>query len=92
MLNKVIKISATWCMPCHAYAKTFDAVKADERFKDIEFEELDAEENEELCEKYGVRSIPTTIMLDENNEVLLSFSGNVSKGYLEGKVLEYIKG
>ena len=89
MLDKVIKISATWCMPCHAYKKTFDAVKADERFKDIEFEELDAEENEELCEKYGVRSIPTTIMLDENNEVLLSFSGNVSKDYLEGKVLEY---
>jgi len=91
MLNKVIKISATWCMPCHAYAKTFEAVKADERFKDIEFEELDAEENEELCEKYGVRSIPTTIMLDENGEVLLSFSGNVSKQYLEDKIEEISK-
>lgn len=88
MVKKVIKMSATWCMPCKIYSKTFNEVKNEERFKDIIFEELDAEENEDIAIKYGVKSIPTTIMLGEDEKVLFTFSGNVTKKYLETKLDE----
>ena len=90
MVKKVIKMSASWCMPCKVYAKTFEAVKNEDKYKDIEFEELDVDENEDLVIEYGVRGVPTTVILDENNNVLTKFSGNVPKNVLEGNIDEVL--
>ena len=87
-IKKVLKMSATWCMPCKVYSKTFNEVKNEEKYKDIIFEEIDVEENEELADKYKVRAVPTTIILDENENILSTFSGNVSKNDLENKLNE----
>lgn len=86
MIKKVLKMSASWCMPCKVYSKTFNEVKNEEKYKDITFEELDVEENEDEAIKYGVRSVPTTIIIDENDRAILAFSGNVSKSVLEEKI------
>ena len=90
MVKKVIKMSASWCMPCKVYANTFDAVKNEDKYKDIEFEEFDVDENEDLVIEYGVRGVPTTVILDENNKVLTKFSGNVPKNVLEGNIDEVL--
>ena len=90
MVKKVIKMSASWCMPCKVYAKTFDAVKNEDKYKDIEFEELDVDENEDLVIEYGVRGVPTTVILDENDKVITKFSGNVAKSVLETNIDEAI--
>ena len=47
MVNKVLKMSASWCMPCKVYAKTFESVKNEEKYKGIIFEELDVDDNED---------------------------------------------
>ena len=83
MIKKVIKLSASWCFPCKMYAKTFEEVSQNEEFKDIIFEEVDIEENEEIAEKYLVRSVPTTVILDENNSVIHKASGLLTKNNLE---------
>lgn len=88
MIKKVIKMSASWCSPCKSYAKTFEEVSKNEDFKDILFEEYDVEENEDLTEKFGVRSIPTTIFLDENEDKVLMMNGNISKKVLEETIKE----
>ena len=88
MVKKVYKISATWCGPCRVYSKTFNEVKNEDKYKDIIFEELDIEENEEIAIKYGVRAVPTTIILDDNDKALSLFSGNVPKSFLENKIDE----
>jgi len=90
MVKKVLKMSASWCMPCKVYAKTFESVKNEEKYKDITFEEIDIEENEDLAIKYGIRGVPTTVVLDENDKVLTKFSGNVSKAELEGNIDEVL--
>ena len=92
MVKKVLKMSASWCMPCKVYAKTFESVKNEEKYKDITFEEIDIEENEDLAIKYGIRGVPTTVVLDENNNVLSKFSGNVSRNVLEENLDEVING
>ena len=92
MVKKVIKMSASWCMPCKVYAKTFESVKNEDKYKDIEFEEFDIDENEDLVIEYGIRGVPTTVVLDENNKVLTKFSGNVSRNVLEENLDEVING
>lgn len=83
MIKKVIKLSASWCFPCKMYAKTFEEVSQNEEFKDITFEEIDIEENEDVTEKYLVRSVPTTVVLDENDRVIHKASGILTKNNLE---------
>lgn len=85
MLKKITKVSAKWCPPCKVYAETFRKVAGEEEFSGIEFSEIDIddEESEYVVEKYGVRSVPTTILLDDDGSVIYKLSGNVSQGDLE---------
>ena len=63
-MAKVIKIGAEWCMPCKVLGKALD------KFDKCEIAKYDVEEDDEVVEKYGVRNIPVTILLDDNeNEV-----------------------
>jgi len=64
MNKKVLKFAASWCQPCKMLSKTFEGM-------DIEtpIEEIDIDENEELAIKYQIRSVPTLVMLDGDNEV-----------------------
>ena len=63
-MARLIKIGAEWCGPC----KTLD--KALENFNACEVVKYDAEEDEDIVEKYNVRNIPVTILLDDDdNEV-----------------------
>jgi thioredoxin-related protein len=51
-----------------------------EEFKNIEFKAMDIENDEEaevLVEKYTIKSVPTTILLDENDDLIYKLIGNV---------------
>lgn len=77
----VIKFSASWCAPCRVYADTFKRVSEMDEFKGIEFKSIDIENDEDgelMVEKYQIRSVPTTILADENGDVIYKLMGNVS--------------
>jgi thioredoxin 1 len=79
-VKKIIKLSTTWCGPCRAFGNTFHRVEEMEDYKDIEFKEIDIEKDDDgeiLAEKYQVRSVPTTVLLDENDELIYKLMGNV---------------
>lgn len=79
-LTKVLKFSATWCGPCKVYKPIFEKTAKDEKYSSITFEALDVETcDEELIGKYGIKSVPTTILLNENDEVLKKIIGSVSE-------------
>ena len=86
MIKEVYKFSAPWCGPCKAYAKTFDEVSNTEDFKDMTFKTYDIEDDEGegamLAMKYGIKSIPTTVLIDENGNVVHKVLGNVPKNTL----------
>jgi thioredoxin 1 len=82
MIKIIKKYSADWCGPCKVFHKTFEDVSKMDEFKDINFEEMDVEENELEVEKYQVRAVPTTVILDENDELKYKLSGNISKDEL----------
>ena len=79
-VKKIIKLSTSWCGPCRAFGSTFHRVSEMEDYKDIEFKEIDIEKDDDgevLAEKYQVRSVPTTVLLDENDELIYKLIGNV---------------
>lgn len=76
-MKKVLKFSASWCGPCKMLSKTFESIKTD-----IPVEEIDIDEKSELAVEYGIRGVPTLVMIEENLEVKRS-TGNLSKQKLE---------
>ena len=82
MVNKVLKFSATYCGPCKALAATLKQVT------EVPIEECDVDDNEELCEKYNIRSVPTLIFLNDKNEELGRSVGNISLDSFYNKLKE----
>lgn len=85
-MKKVIDVFGTWCGPCRAYKPTFEKVSKLDEFSDIEFEEMDVDENEELAEKYGVRGVPCTLFLNSKGELLDRLAGLQTEQALVEKI------
>jgi len=76
-MKKVLKFSASWCGPCKMLSKTLEEVQTD-----MPIEEIDIDEQSELAVEYGIRGVPTLVMIDENVEVKRNV-GNLTKSQLE---------
>ncbi len=63
---------AEWCGPCHAIAPTVASI-ADAYAGRMTVGKLNVDENEQTAAKYGIRSIPTLMLLKggEVKEVLI---------------------
>lgn len=59
---------AEWCAPCRAFGPTFDRLA--ERYEsEVLFAKVNVDEVPEQAERYGIRSIPTVLLLREGNVV-----------------------
>lgn len=87
-MSKVIKFSGSWCGPCRAYKPTFEKVSKMDEFGDVEFEELDVDENEDLAVEYGIRGVPATIFLNNKGEVVGRLAGLQTEDALVSKLRE----
>lgn len=76
-MKKVLKFGADWCTSCNMLSKTIEGIETN-----VVIEEVDIDEQSELAVEYGIRGVPTLVMLDENVEVKRSV-GNLTKQQLE---------
>ena len=65
-MKKVLRFTASWCAPCKALAPLIEEVKGDMPVDVIDIDEAD---NAALATKYGIRSVPTLVMLDGDKVV-----------------------
>ncbi len=60
----VVDIWATWCGPCRMYSPIVEEVSKDYSGK-IKFVKVDADENQNIAQKYNIMSIPTTLLMKD---------------------------
>ena len=72
----VKKFSASWCGPCKVLAPVMNEVKG--QFSNVNFEDIDIDENFELASQYGVRSV-STVILEKNGVEISRIVGVQSK-------------
>ena len=63
-LPVVIDIWAPWCGPCRMYSPIVDEVAKDMDGK-VKFVKVNADENQKIVGKFGVSSIPTTLLIQK---------------------------
>jgi len=81
-MKKVIRFTASWCAPCKALAMTLEQVNTN-----LPIEVIDIDVHNEIASEYGIRSVPTLIMV-EDNTVLKKMVGTKSKQELEAWINE----
>ena len=84
--NKVVVADfwATWCGPCKAMGPSIDELSAEYEGKAL-IGKVDVEENNDLAEKYAIRSVPTIIFF-KDGEMVDKQVGAVPKAVLESKI------
>ena len=77
---KYLYFSAPWCGPCKQLAPKMELVAE----ANITVEKILVDSDTETTEKYGIRNIPTVVLIDENGVELERFVGvNPVEFYLE---------
>ena len=71
-----------WCAPCKALGPTMDRVT-----EQIQVNKINIDYEADVTQKYGVRNIPTVILV-ENGQEVRRFTGN--KSYND--VIQFING
>lgn len=80
---KLLKFAASWCGPCQGLSMT---IKGLGDKVTVPIEEIDIDKESELSIHYGVRSVPTLILVDDSGQVIRR-----SVGALTGdKFLEFV--
>ena len=64
MSKKILRFTASWCQPCKALAKNLEIADVG-----LPIEVIDIDVQDTLAVEYGIRGVPTLVMLDENIEV-----------------------
>lgn len=60
---------AEWCGPCQMAAPVIDKLAKDDDYKDsVILAKVNVDEQPELAQKYGVRSIPTVLMFKGSDQ------------------------
>ena len=79
----VLKFTAAWCGPCKAYAPTVEEVAGE--FPDVEFIEVDIDQDQATAAQWRVRSIPMTMGFKEGIAIFQA-PGLMPKSELKKKV------
>lgn len=73
---KILDFYAEWCGPCKTMSPILDQIE--DELDDIIIEKYDVEENEEIVEDYGIKSVPTLVFI-KDDEIVSKHVGSLSK-------------
>jgi thioredoxin 1 len=63
-MKRIIRFTASWCGPCKSLATNLENANLT-----LPIEVVDIDVHDDLAREYGIRGVPTLVMLDENIEV-----------------------
>jgi thioredoxin 1 len=72
-MKKILYFSAAWCGPCKTLGPIIESLSGQ-----INYDKIDVDNNQDLSIEYGVRNIPTLVLI-ENGEAKGRLVGIQSK-------------
>ena len=63
-MKRILRFTASWCGPCKSLAMNLESANLT-----LPIEVVDIDTHSDVAQEYGVRSVPTLVMLDENIEI-----------------------
>ena len=63
----IIDFSATWCMPCRMLTPILEQVA--DKMINVNFYNLDIDENEEIAKRYRIFSVPTLVAFKQGKVI-----------------------
>jgi len=80
----LVDFHAKWCGPCQAMHPVMDRLK-NEMGSQVRILKIDVDKNQEVANKFKVRSVPT-FMLFKDGEILWKQSGGMDINTLKSKI------
>ena len=76
----ILKVGAnSWCYPCRLMSETLTDIRNAYGSDILEVAEIDVDDNPEICETYGIRSVPVTLFFNKTGELETRLVGNVKR-------------
>ena len=69
--------TAKWCGPCQKIKPMLLKLKEGLQTEKVKFYMIDIDENDELCEKCGITSVPTFMLFKDKKEVGQTKGANI---------------
>ena len=63
-MKKILYFTAAWCGPCKTLGPIMQSLSGQ-----INYEKVDVDSSNDLSIQYGVRNVPSLILVDETGEV-----------------------
>jgi thioredoxin 1 len=76
-MKRILRFTASWCQPCKSMAMMLEECNTN-----LPIEVIDIDIHTEIAMEYGIRSVPTLVILDGNVEVK-RMTGLVTKDNLK---------
>jgi thioredoxin 1 len=63
----VKKFYADWCIPCKQLTPVINEIKS--QFSNVRFEEYDVDDSADVASQFGIRSVPTVVLVKDGKEI-----------------------
>lgn len=73
-MKKILYFTAAWCGPCKTLGPIMQSLSGQ-----INYEKVDVDSSNDLSIQYGVRNVPSLILIDETGEIKGRLVGVQSK-------------
>ena len=78
-MKQFLYISAAWCSPCRMLGPTMNQLQQE----GYSVRKVDADAESNIVQQYGVRNIPTVILLNNGKEVARMVGNNSKDSYIK---------
>ena len=78
---KLLKFHATWCAPCKMLSRVMEDVQLP-----MPVEEIDIDQDRDAAMKFGIRGVPTLVIVDDAGAEVRRMSGML----MENQLLEFV--